>query len=218
MAGKSVKLSTTSFRDTPICELCLEDALKAGAAKSEKLKPQDFKETSIRFCVDGLYKWLKAYAKKYGTTSVFGMIRDLSWYWASFCSTDSTMIGLTREYDSLLDDLAEKTSFTDLAERMDEQLRVEKIGRSGYPFSVVLPSGSWGAIQDCASALGTSFSVFFQLGLARALTSNSQGLYSSWAAEKFVPLFDEFMTRAKKRLDGLKEIREIMEYRLEKDG
>lgn len=218
MAGKSVKLSTTSFRDTPICELCLEDALKAGSAKSEKLKPQDFKETSVRFCVDGLYKWLKAYARKYGTTSVFGMIRDLSWYWASFCSTDSTMVGLAKEYDSLLDDLAEKTAFTDLAERMDEPLRVEKIGRAGRHFTVLVPASPHSVIQDCASALGTSFSVFFQLGLAKALISNRQGLYSSWATEKFVPLFDEFMTRAKKRLEGLKEIRKVMEYRMEKDG
>lgn len=218
MADKSVKLSTSSFRDTPICELCLEDALKAGAAKTEKLKSQDFKETSMRFCVDGLYKWCKSFARHYGEVSVFGMIRDLSWYWASFCSTDETMVGLVAEYYSLLKDITEKTSFTDLADRMDEPLRVEKIGRSSYPFSILIPQGAWGAIQDCAGALGTSFSVFYQVGLARVLSTNSQDLYGAWSVEKFIPLYDEFMQRSKGRLKGLKEIRKIMELRLEEDG
>lgn len=218
MGGKSVKLSTSSFRDTPICELCLEDALKAGAAKTEKLKSQEFKETSIRFCVDGLYKWYRSFAKHYGEVSVFGMIRDLSWYWASFCTVDETMTGLVGEYYTLLKDITENTSFTDLADRMDEILRVEKVGRSKYPFSIVIPQGAWSAIQDCAVALGTSFSTFYQVGLARALSTNSQGLYAAWSVEKFIPLFDEFDRRSKARLAGLKEIRKVMELRLEEDG
>ena len=217
MVDKSVKLSTSSFRDIPICELCLEDALKAGAAKSEKLKPQDFRETSMRFCVDGLHKCLKSFAKHYGETSAFGMIRDLSWYWASFCSADETMVGLVHNYYSLLKDLTEKTDFTDLFDRMDEPLRVKEIGRSGYPFTVIVPIGARSVIQDCAVALGTSFSVFYQVGLSKALASDSQGRYSAWAATRFVPLFDEFMQRSKARLRGMKEIRKIMEIRLEED-
>jgi len=218
VAGKSVKLSTTSFRDAPICELCLEDALKAGAAKSEKLKPQDFKETSMRFCVDGLHKCLKSFSKHYTEVSLFGVIRDLSWYWASFCSTDEVLVGLVREYYALIKNLTEDTDFTDLYDRADEPLRVKEIGRSGYPFNVSVPAGTYGCIQDCAVALGTSFSVFYQVGIARALSSDSQGRYSTWSATKFVPLFDEFMQRAKARLVGLEELRDIMNLRLAKKG
>ena len=215
MAEKSVKLSTSSFRDIPICELCLEDALKAGAAKTNQLKPGELKETSMRFCVDGLYDWLRSFAKHYGESSPFGMIRDLSWYWASFCSTDKTMIGLITEYYSLLKDLTENTDYTDLVKDMNEPVRVEKIDRAGPHITAVIPFPAYGAIQDCAMALGTSFSVFYQLGLSKALASDSQGRYRTWATAKFIPLFDEFMKRSKAKLRKLKEIRRFMLVRLE---
>ena len=216
--AKSVKLSTSSFRDVPICELCLEDALKAGAAKTGQLKPQELKETSIRFCVDGLYDWLRSFAKHYGESSPFGMVRDLSWYWASFCSTDETMIGLIQEYYSLLKDLTENTDFTDLVRDMNEPVRVEKVGRAGPHITVVIPFPSYGAIQDCAMALGTSFGVFYQLGLSKALAADSQERYSTWSATRFVPLFDEFMQRSKAKLKRLKEIRKFMGVRLGESG
>lgn len=215
MAGKSVKLSTSSFQDIPICELCLEDALKAGAAKSEKLNPQDFRETSIRFCVDGLRGWLKSFAVNRGNTTLFAMMRDLSWYWASFCSTDETMQGLIREYYSLLKDLTEKTASTELVAQLDEPLRVKEIGYSEHPLNIVVPRAAWGSIQECATALGASVSVFYQLGLAKALSSNSMGLYGLWSADKFIPLFGEFMQRSKDRLARLKKIRRHMEVDLD---
>jgi len=218
VVDKSVKLSTSSFRDIPICELCLEDALKAGAAKSEKLKPQDFRETSIRFCIDGLCSWLKSFAVNRGETTLFAMTRDLSWYWASFCSTDETMLGLVVEYYSLLRDLTEKTALTDLVAQLDEPLRVKEVGYGGRPLNIVVPRAAWGSIQECATALGASASIFYQLGMAKALTSNSLELYSSWSAERFVPLFGEFMQRAKDRLVRLKRIRRHMEVDLGDDG
>ena len=217
--GKSVKLSTASFRDTPIIELCLEDALKAGAAKTEKLvkEQQTLKETSMRFCVNGLYKCLKSFAKHYGETSAFAMIRDLSWYWSSFCTTDETMVNLVREYYSLLKDLTENTDFTDLWDRMDEPLPVKEVGWRGHPFNVSVPQVAWGAIQDCAMALGTSSSTFYQVGLSKAMASDSKGRYVAWAATVFVPLFDEFMQRSKVRLKSLQEIRHLMGYRMAKN-
>ena len=218
MADKSVKLSTTSFRDIPICELCLEDALKAGAAKTGQLKPQDLKETSLRFCVNGLYKCLKSFARHYGETSAFTMIRDLSWYWASFCSTDETMVELVREYDSLLKDMTEHTDFTDLWDRMDDQLPVKERGWAGSSFNVSVPHTTWGAIHDCAVALGTSFSVFYQVGLSKAMASDSKSLYVAWAATVFAPLYSEFLERAKIRLGSLQEIRHLVEYRQAKNG
>lgn len=214
MADKSVKLSTSSFRDVPICEMCLEDALKAGAAKSAQLKPTDFNATSMRFRVDGLYDWLWSFAKHYSNSSLFGVIRDLSWYWASFCATDETMTELVSEYHALLKDMTESSDFTDFVSDMREPLRVEKVGHAEYPVTVHIPFAAFGIIQECAMILGTSFPLFYQVGLAKALASDSQGRYSGWAATRFVPLFDEFMGRAKARLRRLKELRKFMEFRL----
>src|SRR3972149_677303 len=179
-----VNLNPKSFQDTPLCELCFEDALKAGAKKSESLKPSDFKETSIRFCVDGLYKWYKSFSKHYETGSVFTMIRDSSWWWSSFCATDPTLTKLVKDYYSLLKEITENTSYTDLAERMDDASRVEKVGRSKLHFSILIPYEAHGVILDCSTALGVPFSLFFQVGLGKALSSNRQGLYSKWVADK----------------------------------
>ena len=212
MADKSVKLSTSSFRDIPLCELCLEDALKAGAAKSEKLKEQDFQPTSLRFCVDGLYKCLRSYARKHGT-SVFAMTRDLSWYWASFCSTDETLALLVSEYYSLLDDIAENTDYTDLSERMDEAKKIEKVGRSKHHYALSIPRVCHGIMSDCAEVLGVPLFIFYQLGLAKALTVNQEGLYATWAKSIVSPLYEEVMGKAAQRLDTLQETRDTLEKR-----
>jgi len=205
-----VNLNPKSFQDTPLCELCFEDALKAGAKKSEKLKPADFKETSIRFCIDGLYKWYKSFSRHYGKSSVFVMIRDASWWWASFCGTDPTLTKLVREYYALLKDITENTSYADLAERMDEAPKIKEVGRSGYPFSVLIPFECHGIISDCAAALGMTFGQFYQLGLAKALAANRNGMYSKWVADKVDPLLNEVMGRAEDRLRSFREIRGVM--------
>ncbi len=215
--SKPISIRPSDAIEESLCDLCFEDALKIGCAKSEKLKPQDLKETSIRFCVDGLYKWYKSYSKHYRSGSVFAMVRDASWYWASFCETDDILTALVKEYYSLLKDITEDTSYTDLAERMDEAGRVEKIGRRGYPFSVAIPMETHGVISDCAVALGVPFSLFFQIGLGKALSVNRQGLYSAWVKGKFQPLFDEVMMRAEKRLKSFSEIRNNMEFKMMQD-
>lgn len=213
MADKSVKLSTSSFRDIPICELCLEDALKAGAAKSEKLKPEDFQPTSVRFCVDGLYKCMKSYARKHDT-SVFAITRDLSWYWASFCSTNVVMAALVKDYYALLDDISENTSYTDLSERMDESKKIEKVGRTKHHYPLLIPRVCHGAISDCAEVMGISLMIFYQLGWGKAMTTNQAGLYSDWARDIVSPLYDEVMGQADHRLKILKETRNTLENRL----
>ncbi len=212
--AKVVSINPRSMRETPLCELCFEDALKVGARKSGELKSTDFKETSIRFCIGGLYKWYKSYAKHYGDSSVYAMIRDVGWYWSSFCGTDDTLSSLVREYYSLLKDITENTAYTDLAERMDELARIEKVERSSYPFSIALPFECHGVIADCAVALGMSFSVFYQLGAAKALSSNRQGLYSDWSARVVHPLFDEVMARGKSRLESFAEIKNTVDFRM----
>lgn len=212
--SKKAHLSTGSFRDAPLAELCLEDALEAGAAKSAKVSSDDFKETSIKFCVDGLYKWCKSFAQRTGRGSVYSLTRDLSWYWASYCTEDNVLSGLVKEYYSLLHDITEDTSYTDLAERMDEASRIEKVGRySEVPFHVKLPLEPCGIIGDCATAVGISFSLFFQVGLGKALSVNRGGLYADWVARKFQPLFSEVMARAEGRLYDFLEIRNTVDFR-----
>lgn len=208
-----INLNPKNFKDTPLCDLCFEDALKTGAEKSGNLSQQDFKETSIRFCVDGLYKWYKSYAKHYGDTSVFVMVRDASWYWASFCGTDDVMVGLVKEYYSLLKDITEETYYTDLADRMDEAVRVKEFGNVGQHFTLSIPLTCHGVIGDCATALGMSFSSFYQLGLGKALSSNKNELYSKWADWVVRPLFDEVMEKANLRLENFLEVRNTLNYR-----
>jgi len=213
VADKPIKLSTSSFRDVPICELCLEDALKAGAARSAQLKPQDFKETSIRFSVNGLLKWYKSYAKHYGETSVYTMFRDLGWYVASYCVTNDVLVSLVKEYYSLLKDITENTDYDDLAERMDESKKIEKIGFSRHHCSLLVPLSCHGVVSDCAAAIGTPFSIFYQLELGMALIANQRELYGAWGKSKVIPLFEEVIGRAEQRLKNFREIRGTMEQR-----
>lgn len=210
--GKTVPIRPRTFVEESLCDLCFEDALKVGAAKSDRLKPTEFKETSIRFCVDGLYKWYKSFSKQYGRVSVFVLIRDASWWWASFCGTDPTLTKLVREYYDLLKDITEDTDYTDLAERMDEPLRVKEIGRSSRPFNISIPFECHGIILDCATAIGMPFAIFCQLGLAKVLSTNRGGLFPKWVSSKVDPLFNEVMGHAKSRVKLFKRIRNEMEF------
>ena len=196
---KIVSINPSSFVETSLCDLCFEDALRIGSMKSAKLASSDFKETSLRFCVDGLYKWYKSFSKQSHNGSVFSMVRDASWYWSSFCGSNDLLINVTKEYFILLRDITENTSYTDLAERMDEAKRVKEIGRGGRPLNFTIPFESWGIISDCATAIGVPFSLFYQVGLGKALSANRDGLYQLWSKDKVQPLFDEIMASAKSR-------------------
>ncbi len=207
-------LNPKEFKKEPLCEKSFEEALEIGKAMSGQLEPTDFKETSIRFSIDGLYKWYRSYAKQHSTLSVFTMFRDISWYWSSYCISNSVMSRLVKEYYLLLKDITEQTSFTDLADRMDEAVRVKEMGKRSYPFSLSVPMEPHGIILDCATALGMSFSAFYQVGVGRALSANSKGLYTAWIGHCFQPLFDEVMTVAERRLGTFDEIRETVDYRI----
>ncbi|MDD4984323.1 MAG: hypothetical protein PHQ43_00840 [Dehalococcoidales bacterium] len=208
-----VNINPKAFQDEPLCHRCFEDALKIGSSKSDGLKPHDFKETSIRFCVDGLLKWYKSFAKHYGKSSVFVMVRDASWWWASFCGTDPTLTKLVKEYYDLLKDITENTDYTDLAERMDETFRTKEIGRGGRPFNISIPFECHGIIADCATAIGMPFAIFYQLGLAKALSTNRNSLYAKWVTSTVNPLFDEVMGHAKSRAKVYRRIRNDMAFR-----
>ncbi len=210
---KPVSIRPQSFVEEVLSDLCFEDALKIGQAKSDKLRPQDFKETSIRFCIDGLFKWYKSYSKHYRAGSVFTMIRDISWWWSSYCGTNDTLTSVVKEYYDLLKYITENTDYTDLAERMDEASRVEKVGKSRQHFTVIIPFETHGVIADCAVSLGVPFSQFFQVGLGKAISANRLELYATWSKTKVQPLFDEVMTRAESRLKAFREIRNDVVFR-----
>jgi len=140
------------------------------------------------------------------------LVRDVSWWWASFCGTDPTFTKLVRDYYALLKDITENTDYTDLAERMDEPLRVKEIGRGGRPFNVLVPFECYGVVSDCATAIGMPFAIFYQVGLAKALASNQGGLYSKWVASTVNPIFNEVMGHAKSRQKVYKRIRNDMEF------
>jgi hypothetical protein len=210
-------LNPKGFQDIPLCELCFEDALKAGAKRSEELDRKDFFETSIRFCIDGLYKWLKSYSRSYGGPSVFAILRDISWWWASFCGTDPALSSLVRKYYALLKDITENTDYTDLTDRMDEPLRVKEVGRSSRHFTIIIPFECHGVIADCATALGMPFAVFYQLGVARALSVNRAGLFRAWATSKIDPFYDEVGTRIKTKMKALRRIENDKKF-MDTDG
>jgi hypothetical protein len=92
--------------------------------------------------------------------------------------------------------------------------KIKEVGWRGKPFSMVIPFECRGIISDCATALGVSFSVFYQLGVARALSFNNHDLYVSWAKSIVQPLFDEMMSRAKKRSKAFREIENDLTFRL----
>jgi hypothetical protein len=210
-----VNLNPKAFQDTPLADLCLEDALKAGFRKSENLKPTDFRETSIRFCINGLRNWLSRYAKDYGDRPFFYTIQDVSWHWASFCKVNSVLVNVCKEYATLSREIVESSSYTDLVERLQQPTWFEKFGHgSRTPCNIVLPLEVLGVIGETGEAIGLPFSKFFQVGLAWSLSMNKQGLYSEWTKDVFTPLFNEIMEAAKKRVTVLHEVRIIFEDRL----
>ena len=73
---KPVSIRPSDAVEESLCDLCFEDALKIGSAKSSHLRADDFDNTSIRPCVDGLVKRYKSFARQY-KGSVFSLLQDL---------------------------------------------------------------------------------------------------------------------------------------------
>jgi len=215
---KPVSINPQSFVDEALCDLCFEDALKIGQAKSGYLKPEDFDTTSIRPCVDGLIKRYKSFSRQY-KGSVFSLLRDASWHWASFCETNEVFRDVTREYFSLLRDLTENYSYIDLEDKMDVGKKVKEIGYRSRPLTIIIPREAHGVIGDCGVAVGTTFSLFYQIGLGWSLSQTSREFYKDWISSVFQPLFDEVMEKAKKRLGDFQDIRDSIRAReLRKQG
>jgi len=209
-----VDINPKSFRDTPLAELCFEDALKAGTKKSDKLKSSDFKETSIRFCIDGLRDWYSAYVDDYLDGSLYNVIRDISWHWASFCETDTTLVRARTEFTKLRKEITEKTAYTDLVERMKQSARIREFGYVGRnPYHVSLPLEVVGIVGRTGAAIGLPFSKFFQVGMGWSLSTNRQGLYATWLDEVFSPLFISMLSWSGKKIDDLAEVRAILQHR-----
>ncbi len=205
--GNPVSIRPDSFVNESLCDLCFEDALKIGSAKSSGLQASDFNVTSFRPCVDGLIKRYKAFSRQY-KSSVFALLRDASWYWASFCETNDVLACVSKEYFTLLRDLTENYNYTDLEDKLDAGKKVKEVGYRTRPINIVIPREVHGVIADCGASIGVPFSLFYQVGLGWAVTRNNRELYKSWSDEVFQPLFDEVMGRAEKRLDDFLDIRD----------
>ena len=217
MTDNKVKLSTSSFRDTPLVELCMEDALALGKARLKGMNPEDFRDTSIRFCIDGLYDWLTIYVDKYCNGSLFKTISALSWHWESFCDTDATLLKLRAGFSETRHEIAENTSYVDLMDSLHQGPRHKEFGYvSRHPTLIRVPSSVVRVVGHTSSALGMSFSRFFQVGLAWSLSTNREGLYSAWVTAVFTPLFTSLMDYAKQRLNTLEEVRILLEDRRKK--
>ena len=217
--NKSVSIRPSEAVEESLCDLCFEDALRIGVAKSTNLKSQDFKETSIRFCVDGLRDWYVAYVDDYLEGSLYNVVRDISWQWASFCGTNDTLVKARVEFVKLRKEIAEKTSYTDLMNRLKQAGRIKEFGYSEKkPFTVLLPSEAMGVISRAGAVLGIPFSKFLQVGMGWSLSTNRQGLYVDWNTDTFAPLFKSVMDWADKKLVDLLEVRTILEHRMERDG
>ena len=215
--GRGVNLNPKAFVDTPTCDLCFEDALEVGRKKSDALKPQDFKETSIRFCVDGLRDWYATYAEDVLSSSIRYVLRDISWQWASFCTTDPTLTKARTAFVVLRKEITENTAYTDLIDRMKQQAKIKEFGyTSRRPFNLDLPLEAMGVISRTGEALGIPFSRFFQVGLGWSLSTNRQGMYAEWTKEVFTPLQNAVMDWAKGKLDDLLEVEFLLHLRLDK--
>jgi hypothetical protein len=210
-----VSINPKSFQDTPICDLPFEEALKIGARRSEDLRPMDFRETSIRFCVVGLRDWLSRYSKDYSERSFFYTIRDASWHWASYCSTNPVLVSACADYRKLSREIVETSSFTELVERLQQPSWLEKFGyASQTPCNILLPLEVMGVVGEVGEAIGISFSKLFQVGLGWSLSTNKQGLYAEWIKDIFNPLFAEVMKVAKERSKVIRKVKNEYEFLL----
>ena len=210
-----VSINPKSFQDIPICDLPFEEALKIGAHRSEDLRPTDFRETSFRFCINGLRNWLSRYSRDYGERSFFYTIQDASWHWASYCSTNPIIVSTCAEYRKLSKEIVETSSFTDLVERLQRSSWLEKFGHtSRTPCNILLPQEVLGIMGETGEAIGIPFSKLFQIGLGWSLSTNKQGLYAEWVKDVFNPLFAEVMTVVKERAETMSIVRNEYEFRL----
>tara|TARA_Y100000310_G_scaffold20472_1_gene19885 strand:+ start:703 stop:1149 length:447 start_codon:yes stop_codon:yes gene_type:complete len=141
------------------------------------------------------------------------MLRDISWQWASFCETNEILVNVTREYFSLLRDLTENYAYIDLEDKMDIGKKIKEIGYRSRPIHIIIPRETHGVITDCSVAIGTTFSMFYQVGLGWSMAQNSRQLYGFWSESVFQPLFDEVMAQAEKRLDDFLDIRDSISSR-----
>lgn len=210
---RTANLGARHFRDQPLAELCVEDALKSGAERSAKLKDSEFVDTSLRFCIHGLRDWLTVFVENNPSTSLHSFIRDASWHWASFCEADDMLVTLVKEYCALRRAITENTAYPDLLDKMRETPDIMRFGRvRGWPFRVAIPREPYGVINETSTVLSLSFSKFYQVGLAWSLSTNKAGLYGPWVSGFVKPLMDNVMLIAEAKIKILQETRVVLEF------
>lgn len=212
--GFKVRIGLSSFKDVPLCELTMEEALKSGIKKSADLKQADFLDTSIRFCVPGLRDWYSSYVHNYCDMALYSVFRNIVWQWASFCETDTTFKKVRDEFNALQRGIVESTTYTDLADKMRDVVRIKEFSYgSRIPFNVSLPREAVGIISQSSNALSIPFNSFLQVGYAWSLSTNRNGLYKPWVTSYVKPLLDSVMAHAEDQIVRLGEIRTILLYR-----
>jgi hypothetical protein len=213
---RKANLSASSFRDIPLCELCLEEALGIGKERTTKLKDSELAVTSIRFCVPGLRDWMSAYCDSYASMSLSAFMRDISWHWSSFCATNEPMVDLVKEYRALQRVITEKTAYTDLMEKARITPDAVRFGKTySTPFTVFVPHEVAQIVNNVGHVLDIPFSRLFQVGLAWSLSTNRMGLYNPWVEGVAKPLTGSVMHTVTIKRKVLEETRIVLEYLLE---
>jgi len=209
-SGVSIRPDT--FTKEALCTLPFEEAIKACADRSGKVQPHEWHETSVRFCVSGLLKRYRSFARQNRMT-LSSLLRDMSWHWASYCVENPTLSGVTTEYFSLLLDLTERYSYVDLEDQMDTSSRLKQVGFQGPPTNIKVAPEAHGIIADSGMAIGIPFSLHYQIGLSWSLSTSDHGKYAPWVKDIFQPLFREMLEKTDERLQNFSEIRIRLEHR-----
>jgi len=180
----------------------------------KNLKPEEVKETSIRFCIDGLRNWLMVYVDEHCSGSFTKTVTALSWHWGSFCDSNASFLKVRAGFSEARHEIALRTSYVDLMDSLHQGSRIKEFGYSSHnPTCIHVPFKVLSVIGHTGSALGIPFSRFFQIGLAWSLSTNREGLYSTWIADVVNPLFTSLMDYAERRCSTINEVLVRLESR-----
>lgn len=209
-----VSLNPSDFRHTELHELSFEDALQWGSKLSTEIDRDDWIETSVRFCVDGLFRWLDDFSTETGTTSTFHMIRDAMWMWLSYCDNKSEWIDLKRIHRRIAKEITHNSPYTDLVDALSDKEWLRSLGRSGRPTNIQIPRKVRKQLSEYCDAVGVSFPAFYSIGLAWCLSHNSKELYQSWVNKKVTPVLTELDSLVEQRKAKFLELENTYKYRL----
>jgi hypothetical protein len=210
---KSVSIHPKSFVDESLCNLSFEDAIKVGADRSSRIKPEDFRETSVRLCIDGLYRWLDDFSQDTEIASTFCLTRDFIWMWLDYCDNQAEWVELQRLHRRLTKEITHNSSYTDLVDELNKRSWIKSIGRSGRPTNVVIPVSGSKRLSRYCDASSVSFSHLYSLGMGWCLSQNSLGYYKSWTNDKVMPVLDEVNRLVADRRNKFLELENTYQFR-----